>query len=137
MTRHPLAAAPVATALIATALIMTTGCANMGSSYATPAPAMMSGGALVGPNGMTLYTFDRDVAGSGKSACNGPCAAMWPPLMAGEKDQASGAYTIVMRDDGGRQWAHKGKPVYYYKPDAKAGDRTGDNFRDVWHIIKE
>ena len=37
---------------------------------------------LVGAGGMTLYTFDRDAAGSGKSVCNGPCATNWPPLMA-------------------------------------------------------
>ncbi|HSC01194.1 MAG TPA: hypothetical protein VLE45_14850, partial [Burkholderiaceae bacterium] len=44
------------------------------------APAKAADGALVGNNGMTLYTFDRDAAG--KSACNGPCATNWPPLMA-------------------------------------------------------
>jgi predicted lipoprotein with Yx(FWY)xxD motif len=116
-------------------MLFAAGCANMAGS--APAPAMMSSGALVAPNGMTLYTFDRDAAGSGKSVCNGPCAALWPPLMAGANDQPSGAYTVVTRDDGSRQWAYKGKPVYLYKEDKKAGDRTGDNFRDVWHIIKE
>ena len=118
------------------AMLLTAGC----GSYATPAaqtPAMASGGALVAPTGMTLYTFDRDVANSGKSACNGPCAELWPPLKASATDQPTGAYTIVTRDDGSRQWAYKGKPVYTYKADQKAGDRTGDNFRDVWHIIKE
>jgi predicted lipoprotein with Yx(FWY)xxD motif len=104
---------------------------------APAAPAMLANGALVAPNGMTLYTFDKDTAGSGKSTCNGPCAALWPPLTAGANDQPTGAYSVVTRDDGSRQWAYKGKPVYFYKPDTKAGDRTGDNFRDVWHIIKE
>jgi len=136
MTPAPLRfASTTMLAAFGAAAMMTAGCANMASS--APAPAMMSSGALVGPNGMTLYTFDRDVAGSGKSVCNGQCAALWPPLMAAEKDQPSGAYTIVTRDDGSKQWAYKGKPVYYYKTDAKAGDRSGDNFRDVWHIIKE
>ena len=120
--------------LAASAATFMAGCASMSTA---PAPAMMSGGALVAPSGMTLYTFDRDTAGSGKSVCNGPCAALWPPLMATAADQPTGAYTLVTRDDGSRQWAYKGKPVYTYKPDAKAGDRTGDNFRDVWHIIKE
>ena len=36
---------------------------------------------LTTDKGMTLYTFDRD-ATPGKSACNGPCATNWPPLMA-------------------------------------------------------
>ncbi len=106
------------------------------SAVAADAPTKMSGGALVAANGMTLYTFDADKAGSGKSACNGPCAALWPPLAAAA-DQPPGDYSVVARDDGARQLAYKGKPLYFYKADEKAGDRTGDNFKDVWHIIKE
>ncbi len=106
------------------------------SAVAADAPAKMSGGALVASNGMTLYTFDNDKAGSGKSVCNGPCAGLWPPLMA-TTDQPFGDYSVVTRDDGARQLAYKGKPLYFYKADQKAGDRTGDNFKDVWHIIKE
>ena len=119
------------------AALFAAGCSSgpmmMGGSSS---PAMMSGGALVAPNGMTLYNFDKDVAGSGKSACNGPCAALWPPYMASATDKPSGAYTIVTRDDGTMQWAYNGKPVYMYKSDAKAGDRNGDNFKDVWHVVK-
>ena len=111
------------------------GCGSVAMPGKTP--AMLASGALVAPSGMTLYTFDKDAANSGKSTCNGPCAALWPPLMATAADQPAGAYSIVTRDDGARQWAYKGKPVYTYKADQKAGDRSGDNFKDVWHIIKE
>jgi predicted lipoprotein with Yx(FWY)xxD motif len=38
------------------------------------------GKVLTNDKGMTLYVFDKD--SSGKSACNGPCAGNWPPLMA-------------------------------------------------------
>ena len=107
------------------------------SAAAADAPAKLEGGALVAANGMTLYTFDNDKAGSGKSVCNGPCAAAWPPLMATAADQPSGDYSVVTRDDGARQLAYKGKPLYFYKSDVKAGDRTGDNFKNVWHIVKE
>ena len=126
----------LALATSAAAFLATTGCANM-TAPAANSPAMLASGALVAPSGMTLYTFDKDAANSGKSTCNGPCAALWPPMMATASDQPVGAYTIVTRDDGSRQWAYKGKPVYTYKADQKAGDRTGDNFKDVWHIIKE
>ena len=102
-----------------------------------PGPAKLSNGMLVGANGMTLYTFDRDIANAGKSACNGPCATLWPPLMAAASDQPGGAWSVVVRDDGARQWAYKGKPVYFYEKDKQAGDRTGDNFKDVWHTVKE
>ena len=126
----------LALATSAAALLATTGCANMPAPAAN-SPAMLAFGALVAPSGMTLYTFDKDAANSGKSTCNGPCAALWPPMMARASDQPVGAYSIVTRDDGSRQWAYKGKPVYTYKADQKAGDRTGDNFKDVWHTIKE
>ena len=106
------------------------------SAVAADAPAKISGGVLVSGNGMTLYSFDADKAGSGKSACNGPCAGLWPPLIAAA-DPAYGEYGVVTRDDGARQLAYKGKPLYFYKADQKAGDRTGDNFKDVWHLIKE
>lgn len=107
------------------------------SALAADAPAMASNGALVAANGMTLYNFDNDQAGSGKSACNGPCAALWPPMTASATDKPSGDYSVVTRDDGARQFAYKGKPLYFYKADQKAGERSGDNFKNVWHIVKE
>jgi predicted lipoprotein with Yx(FWY)xxD motif len=108
------------------------GCA----AVAANAPAKFSDGVLVGPNGKTLYTFDKDGANSGKSACNGPCATLWPPLAASASDQPAAGFTLVTRDDGSRQWAYQGKPLYYYQADQKPGERSGDNFREVWHIIK-
>jgi predicted lipoprotein with Yx(FWY)xxD motif len=109
---------------------------GMAASATAPAGApMMSNGMLTGPTGMTLYTFARDMAGSGKSVCNGPCATTWPPLMAGNAAPA-GDYSVVMRDDGGKQLAYKGKPLYYWVKDAKPGDMTGDGFNGVWHVVK-
>ena len=98
------------------------------------APAMTANGMLTGSNGMTLYTFDKDAAG--KSMCNGPCATNWPPLYAKDGDVASGNYSIITRDDGKKQWALKGKPLYFWAKDMKAGDKTGDGFNNVWHVAK-
>jgi predicted lipoprotein with Yx(FWY)xxD motif len=110
------------------------------SAYETrpDAPAMVSNGMLTGSNGMTLYTFDKDVADSGKSVCNDPdgCATRWPPLFAMDSDKASGDYSIIVRDDGKKQWALKGKPLYYWYKDQKPGDMTGDGFKNVWHVVK-
>ncbi|MBU4609257.1 hypothetical protein IMZ29_01430 [Achromobacter sp. GG226] len=99
-------------------------------------PAKAAGGMLVDADGMTLYTFDKDVANSGKSTCNGPCADLWPPLAASATAAPEGDYTVVTRDDGTKQWAHKGLPLYRYKSDAKPGDKTGDGFKSVWHVVK-
>ena len=118
----------------ATAFAMTlAACASM----ATEAPAKVADGVLTNPAGMTLYTFDRDAAGSGKSACNGPCAALWPALMVSGDAKATGDWSIVTRDDGARQWAYKGKALYLWSKDQKPGDKTGDGFNKVWHIATQ
>jgi predicted lipoprotein with Yx(FWY)xxD motif len=109
-------------------------CSSAGMRSA--APASVSDGVLTGANGMTLYVFDKDVAGSGKSVCNGPCATNWPPLFASDSDAASGDYVVIVRDDGKKQWAFKGKPLYYWVKDQKPGDRTGDGVNNVWRVAK-
>jgi predicted lipoprotein with Yx(FWY)xxD motif len=91
------------------------------------------GKVLTDSKGMTLYVFDKD--SDGKSVCNGPCATNWPPLMVIGDAKADGAYTIVIRDDGSKQWAYKGKPLYTWIKDTKAGDISGDGFlNNAWHI---
>jgi predicted lipoprotein with Yx(FWY)xxD motif len=90
------------------------------------------GKALVDMKGMTLYTFDRD--SNGMSACSGQCAQNWPPLMAPANAAKSGDWTVVTREDGAKQWAYKGKPLYTWVKDTKPGDVTGDGVNNVWHI---
>lgn len=99
------------------------------------APTMMSNGVMVNSAGMTLYTFDKDTADSGKSACNGPCAALWPAVAPADA-MVGGDYSVVTRDEGSKQLAYKGKPLYLFSKDQKPGDMTGDNFKDVWHVVK-
>jgi predicted lipoprotein with Yx(FWY)xxD motif len=103
---------------------------------AAPATAAQTakGDVLVDAGGMALYTFDRDAAGA--SACNGQCAVNWPPLAAAEGAAPAGDWTIVTRADGARQWAYKGKPLYRWIKDQKAGDVTGDGVGSVWHLAK-
>ena len=93
------------------------------------------GKVLTDAKGMTLYTFDKDAGG--KSACNGPCATNWPPLMAAADAKPTDGYTVITRTDGGKQWAHMGKPLYTWKNDKKPGDITGDGFLNgAWHIAQ-
>jgi len=122
--------------LVLALLVSASLAACAGTGGAPAAPAMVSAGMLTGSNGMTLYVFDKDAAGSGKSMCNGPCAANWPPLFAMDGDTARGDYSIVMRDDGKKQWAFKGKPLYFWGKDQKPGDKTGDGFNNVWHVAQ-
>jgi predicted lipoprotein with Yx(FWY)xxD motif len=106
---------------------------TVGSTQA--APMSTDGGVLTDERGMTLYVFDNDKPGT--SNCNGPCAANWPPLMAGAGESASGDYSIITRADGSRQWAYKDRPLYLWVKDAKPGDQTGDGVKGVWHTAQQ
>lgn len=118
---------------LALPLALLAGCASMSTGGA---PATMRDGLLVNAQGLTLYTFDRDARNSGRSSCNGQCAVNWPPHLASASDRASGDYTIVVRDDGRRQWAYKGWPLYTWPEDQEPGDKYGDNRNKVWHVIR-
>lgn len=129
-----------ASAFAAAALALGLGASTIAASTAVAQtmPAKTAQGAggpmLTDATGMTLYVFDKDTGG--KSACNGQCAANWPPLKAPDDAKAMGDYTVVTRDDGAKQWAYKGKPLYTWNKDTKAGDATGDNVNNVWHVAR-
>jgi predicted lipoprotein with Yx(FWY)xxD motif len=103
---------------------------------ADPLPVKKVNGILVDAHGMTVYTFDKDVAGSGKSACTGPCAENWPAVKAGDAPVAE-PYSTIVRDDGTKQLAYHGKPLYTFVKDKKAGERTGDKKMNVWHVVTD
>ncbi|AZG13187.1 MULTISPECIES: COG4315 family predicted lipoprotein [Cupriavidus] len=125
---------------VGAAAVLLAGCSGMGMGGSgagnMPPTVKVTNGVLTDPQGLTLYTFDRDTANSGKSACNGMCATNWPPLLAEPGRTASGSYSIITRDDGARQYAYKGMPLYRFAKDAKPGDKTGDNLNNVWHVAK-
>jgi predicted lipoprotein with Yx(FWY)xxD motif len=57
-------------------------------------------------------------------------------LLAATDAKARGDYSIIMRDDGTKQWAYKGKPLYLWIKDSKPGDRTGDGFNNAWRLAR-
>jgi len=120
--------------ILAAALLA--GCGGMKTAAAPDTPTRTVDGVLIGPTGMTLYTFDKDAANSGKSVCNAQCATNWPPLIAPEAAKPMGGYSVVTRDDGKKQWAYKGWPLYYWAKDMKAGDKTGDGVAGAWKTAK-
>ncbi|MDP4032528.1 MAG: hypothetical protein Q8P60_06720 [Pseudorhodobacter sp.] len=110
------------TALMAAALVLSTF-------------AAYAGGVATDANGMTLYTFDKDSAGS--STCYDTCAANWPPFLAVAGATMGEGWTQVQRTDGTMQWAFGGKPAYLFVGDAQKGDMSGDGKSGVWHVIKQ
>lgn len=117
--------------LLSAAALAASACA-----FADSSPAAFKDGVLVDSAGMTLYSFDKDSPGSGKSVCNDQCVAVWPPLAASAGSGADGDFSVIARNDGGRQIAHKGRPLYRYASDQKPGDMTGDNSGGVWHAVR-
>lgn len=121
-------------ALVATATLAA--CASMTGVALAPF-TKANDGVLAGTNNMTLYTYSKDVAGSGKSVCNGMCATNWPPLLVDASPAVSKGYSVITRDDGKKQLAFNGMPLYFYAKDAKPGDKIGDGRSEgAWQIIK-
>ena len=106
----------------------------------TTTVAMGTNTILADAKGMVLYTYDRDTKGTPASACITTCPATWLAFTAAATDKGEGDWTIVSGlDKGGKavkQWAYKGKPVYYYVKDTKPGDATGDGVGGMWHVVK-
>ena len=92
-------------------------------------------------NGMTVYTFDKDVANSGTSACTGGCITKWPALTvaAGSTPTAASGITgklgtITRADDNTLQVTYNGKPLYFFSGDKAAGDSNG--IYTGWSAVK-
>ena len=118
---NPLLAAPGAALLLA-------------AGNAIAQPVNVADGILVDGAGMTIYTYDKDVAGTGKSSCDAQCAKMWPPVPL-TVERIESPYSVVAREDGSKQLAYKGKPLYRFAQDAKPGERKGDKMKGVWHVV--
>jgi predicted lipoprotein with Yx(FWY)xxD motif len=102
-------------------------------SIVTGAPAVFVHGYMVDRTGRSLYVFDQDRPNV--STCYRACERLWPPLMADLDDEPFEEFTITERADGARQWAWRGKPLYFWPSDKRPGDRTGDNVNGVWHLV--
>jgi predicted lipoprotein with Yx(FWY)xxD motif len=98
------------------------------------------GKVVVDGTGRTLYVFDKDTASPSKSSCDGDCAAMWPPVLAGDSTpQLDGVDAslvgTVARTDGSKQVTLAGLPLYQFAKDAKAGDAKGQAVGNVWWVV--
>jgi len=121
-------------ALVASAILAA--CASMTGVALAPF-TKANDGVLAGNNNMTLYIYTKDVAGSGKSVCNGMCATNWPPLLVDGSPMVSSGYSVITRDDCKKQIAFNGMPLYFYAKDVKPGDKIGDGRSEgAWQIIK-
>ena len=98
-----------------------------------------TGTILVAASNMhTVYTFDSDSPGA--SACNGGCAAIWPPMSIASGTTPTGGPGVtgqlgtITRGDGSMQVTYKGLPLYFFHSDSKPGDTKG-NYTG-WSLVK-
>jgi predicted lipoprotein with Yx(FWY)xxD motif len=100
------------------------------------------GSYLTGRDGLTLYFFARDVT-PGVSTCYDDCATAWPAATVPAGNQVAagagvaGVVGVVPRTDGTFQATYDGRPLYYWKDDAAAGDTLGHGVGGVWFVANE
>lgn len=112
-------------------------------------PTPGQGIVLADENGLTLYRRDayvyqlgghglrrgigpravvgRDI-GTSMAGCDARCQDVWIPFAAPDDAQPSGHWTVLMRDDGSKQWAYKSYALYRFAGDSKPGDLMGNDF---------
>jgi predicted lipoprotein with Yx(FWY)xxD motif len=85
---------------------------------------------LTGEDGKTLYFFSKDTT-PGVSTCTSDCLVDWPPFDNGGRDVftagdgVTGVIGQATQGDGSKQVTYDGRPLYYFKDDAAAGDVKG------------
>jgi predicted lipoprotein with Yx(FWY)xxD motif len=90
---------------------------------------------LTTTKGHTLYSLSAET--NGRFICTGACASTWRPLAvpAGVKPTGPVKLGTIERPDGRTQVTFKGRPLYSFSGDSKAGDVNGEGIKDVgtWH----
>lgn len=89
---------------------------HAGASECGDTPTQVTSG-LMSPYPAGLYLPDVDQHPS--------CTQMWPPFLAEARAEPIAKWTIVERQDGKRQWAYNGLPLYTFFLDRQAGDVLG------------
>lgn len=127
----------LAIALIATAIAAVAGAQNGGSKRVAKEAQNPTLGktVLTSTAGRTLYSLS--VEKNGKFICTGSCLSVWHPLTvpAGVKPTGPVKLGTIERPEGRIQVTYKGRPLYRFGGDTKAGEANGEGIKDVgtWH----
>jgi predicted lipoprotein with Yx(FWY)xxD motif len=109
--------------------------ANAHAQTGAPGKVVEVKPAVVDQKGLTLYVSDADR--DGQPYCVKICTTQWHPLIARDGEKAEGEWTLATRDDGSKQWAYKGRPVYTWYRDKSPGQAQGDGSDgNRWHIAR-
>lgn len=129
----------VALALALIATMLAVGAVAQGGSNKRVAKeaqnAILGKTVLTNLSGRTLYSLS--VEKNGKFICTASCLSIWHPLTvpAGVKPTGPVKLGTIKRPEGKIQVTYKGRPLYRFGGDAKAGQANGEGIKDVgtWH----
>ena len=122
--------------LLCVSLFLAANAASAATFSKADPPFRQRGDILVEIKGRGVYTYDGDKIAN-ETTCFAQCRLLWPPMYAEDEAVPKGSFTIFVRkDDGKRQWAFKGKPLYRWVSDTKRGDAGGDGIAGVWRLVK-
>jgi predicted lipoprotein with Yx(FWY)xxD motif len=93
---------------------------------------------LVDAAGKTLYSLSAEAKGRFICTSSG-CLALWHPLLAGGGATPAGVPSLgtVRRPDGKLQVTYNARPLYTFASDTRAGQASGQGFKDVgtWSAV--
>lgn len=110
------------------------------TSFAAPTTTTTTsvGEVYTDASGKSLYTFSKDPVG--KSVCTDQCEKLWPPvLVTAQSSEHFGTQTDfsqITREDGNKQWALNGKPLYRWHQDSQKAEITGAGIKGVWPLAR-
>ncbi len=86
---------------------------------------------LTTTKGRTLYSLSAETGG--KFICTGACLSAWRPLLVPKNVKPKGPVKLgtVERPDDRTQVTYKGRPLYTFSGDSKAGDVNGEGIKDI------
>ena len=138
--RLPHSAARLALLATAVTALIAAGATGAGAS-ATKRVAKEARNATLGKTiltttrGRTLYSLSAET--KGRFICTGSCLSTWHPLVVPDGVRPTGPVKLgtIKRPDGRTQVTFKGRPLYSFGGDSKAGDVNGEGIMDVgtWH----
>lgn len=143
--RRPMTLSPlrnsIRLALLVTALALLLVPAPAGAAQATKTVAKQTQNVTLGKTilattkGRTLYSLSAET--NGKFICTASCLSVWRPLLVPENVKPRGPVKLgtIERPDGKTQVTFKGRPLYSFTGDSKAGEVNGEGIKDVgtWH----
>lgn len=122
----------IATAIAAVAVAQNGGSKRVAKEAQSPS---LGKTVLTSTTGRTLYSLS--VERNGKFICTGSCLSAWHPLTvpAGVKPTGPVKLGTIKRPEGGIQVTYKGRPLYRFSGDTKAGEANGEGIKNVgtWH----